>query len=119
MEIAGRAKVEVFDVSLALLVEYAPKLAADGLDPIEVFVTRGEFARVIRPSRRTTNRAPVIPPEAIVPAPPDLVTSRPARYGSGQGSIPITPAPAIDFSPPPRAPIDPSRRWRGTGGRTS
>jgi len=117
VEIAGRAEVEVFDVSLALLVEYAPKLAADGQDPIEVFVTRGRFAGFIRPSRRTRNQAPVIPPEAIIPAPPDLLTSRPARYGTGQGSIPVTPAARIDFSPPPRVPIDPSRRGRGTGGR--
>jgi hypothetical protein len=117
VEIAGRAEVDVFDVSLALLVGYAPKLAAEGLDPIEVFVTRGEFAGFIRPSRRLANRAPVIPPEELIPAPPELVTSRPARYGTGQGSIPITPALAIDFSPPPRTPIDPRRRGRGTGGR--
>jgi hypothetical protein len=118
VEIASRAEVEVFDVSLALLTEYAPTLAADGLDPVETFVTKGRFARFIRPSRRTRNRAPVIPPEALVPAPPDLGTSRPARYGTGQGSIPITPAPAINFSPPPRVPIDPHRRGRGTGGHT-
>jgi hypothetical protein len=117
VEIAGRAEVDVFEVSLALLVEYAPRLAADGQDPIAVFVTRGEAAGFIRPSRRTTNRAPIIPPEALVPAPPDLVTSRPARYATGQGSIPITPALAIDFSPPPRVPIEARRRGRGTGGR--
>jgi hypothetical protein len=117
-EIAGRAGVAVFDVSLALLVEYAPKLAADGLDPIEVFVTRGAFAGFIRPSRRTQNQAPIIPSEAIIPAPPDLLTSRPARYGTGQGSIPITPAAAIDFTPPHPPPLGSSRRWRGTGGRT-
>lgn len=117
VEIAGRAKVEVFDVSLSLLVEYAPILAADGLDPVETFVSKGRFARFIRPNRRTKNQAPVLPADAIIPAPPDLVTSRPARYGTGQGSIPIIPAPALDFSPPPRTPIDPARRGRGTGGR--
>jgi hypothetical protein len=117
VEIAGRAEVDVFEVSLSLLVEYAPILAHDGHDPIETFVTKGRFARFIRPSRRTQIQAPVIPPEAIIPAPPDLVTSRPARYGTGQGSIPITPAPTLDFSPPPHAPIDPGRRGRGTGGR--
>lgn len=118
VEIAGRAEVDVFEVSLALLVEYAPQLAADGQDPIAVFVERGRFARFIRPSRRTRNQAPVIPPEDIIPAPPNLGTSRPARYGTGQGSIPITPASAINFSPPPRVPIDPGRRGRGTGGRS-
>jgi hypothetical protein len=110
VEIAGRAEVDVFAVSLPLLVAYAPRLAAEGRDPITVFVTEGTFARFIRPSRRTENRAPVIPAEAIIPAPRDLLTSRPARYGSGQGSIPITPAATIDFSPPPRHPIEPSRR---------
>jgi hypothetical protein len=118
VEIAGRAEVDVFEVSLSLLVEYAPRLAADGLDPVDTFVTKGRFARFIRPSRRTRNLAPIIPPEAIIPAPPDLMTSRPARYGTGQGSIPITPAPALVFSSPPRVPIDPRRRGRGTGGRT-
>jgi Transposase DDE domain len=118
VEIAGRAEVDVFEVSLALLVEYAPQLAADGQDPIAVFVERGRFARFIRPSRRTRNQAPVIPPEDIIPAPLNLSTSRPARYGTGQGSIPITPASAINFSPPPRMPIDPGRRGRGTGGRS-
>ena len=116
-EIAGRAGVDVFDVSLSLLVTYAPALAADGLDPVEVFVTRGRFAGFIRPSRRRTNQAPVISPEKIIPAPPELMTSRPARYGTGQGSISITPAPCIDFSPPHPPPIDPTRRGRGTGGR--
>jgi hypothetical protein len=117
VEIAGRAEVDVFEVSLPLLIAYAPRLAADGLDPVEVFVTRGRFAGFIRPSRRRTNQAPVIPPEAILPAPPDLVTSRPARYGTGQGSIPITPALTIDFSPPHPPPLAPARRGRGTGGR--
>lgn len=118
VEVAGRAQVEVFDVSLALLVAYAPILAADGLDPVAVFVERGRFAGFIRPSRRTRNQAPVIPPAAIIPAPLDLCTSRPARYATGQGSIPITPARAMTFAPPARAPIDPARRGRGTGGRS-
>lgn len=118
VEIAGRAEVNVFEVSLALVVEYAPILAAEGQDPIAVFVTRGRFARFIRASRRTENHAPVLPPDVLIPAPPDLVTSRPARYATGQGSIPIIPAQTLDFSPPPRTPVDPLRRGRGTGGRS-
>jgi hypothetical protein len=118
VEIAGRAKVDVFDVSLTLLVQYAPLLAADGQDPVEVLVTRGRLGGFIRPSRRTINRAPTIPPTSIRPAPPDLVTSRPARYGTGQGSIAITPPRTLIFSPPPHLDIDPARRGRGTGGRT-
>lgn len=118
VEIAGRAQVEVFDVSLTLLVQHAPLLAAAGRDPVDVFVTQGEFARFIRPSRRTKNQAPIIPPEAIIPAPPDLVTSRPARSGTGQGRLPITPAAAIDFSPPTPVPIDAKRRGGGRERRT-
>ncbi len=110
VEIAGRAQVAVFDVSLALLVAYAPLLAADGLDPVETFVCKGRMAGFIRPSRRTQNKAPVIPTEDLHPAPPHLVTSRPARYPPGQGSHPITPATALDFSPPQPRPLDPTCR---------
>jgi Transposase DDE domain len=114
-EIAGRAQVAVFDVSLALLVSEAPRLAAAGRDPLEVFVTEGRRAGLIRPSRRITRTVPTIDLDAYHPLPPDLVLTRPARYGTGQGSIPITPAAEVIHHPPPRAPIPPERRHRGGG----
>jgi hypothetical protein len=76
LEIAWKAGVDPFEVSMELLVEYAPQLAADGQDPVELFVERGRFLRFIRPSRRTIIRAPQIPLEAIVPMPPHLVLVR-------------------------------------------
>jgi hypothetical protein len=114
VEIAGRAEVDVFDVSLSLVVQHAPLYAAAGRDPIAAIVKDGRLAKFIRPARRTTTQAPVIPLEALQPAPVGLVTSRRARYATGQGTIPITPARTLDVTPPPRVPIDPARRSHKT-----
>jgi len=92
LEIAGRAGVEVDDVSIALLAQDAPRLAAAGLDPVQVFVTDGRRLGYIRPSRRTQNHAPHIRPALLALPPPDLPVSRPAHYCS-------PPLPA-DFAPP-------------------
>lgn len=80
MEIAGRAQVPPFDVSMSLLVEYLPHLAAEGKDPVTFFVTRGRTARFIRPSTRTHIVAPHIPPDSIIPLPPDFELVRTPRY---------------------------------------
>jgi hypothetical protein len=80
LEIAGRAGVDPFDVSMALLVEYAPHYAYTGQDPVEVFVKQGRELRFIRPSNRTRVEAPVIDPAEIAPLPPDLVLVREPRY---------------------------------------
>lgn len=80
LEIAQRAGVGLFDVSLALLVEYGPRYAAEGQDPIEVFVRQGRELHFIRPSTRTQVRAPVIPPESLQPLPADLVLTRTPRH---------------------------------------
>lgn len=58
LEIAGRAGVDVFDVSLPLLVRYLPVFAARGEDPVAIFVERGRRAGFIRPSRRIVIIAP-------------------------------------------------------------
>ena len=80
LEIAWRAGVDPFEVSIALLVEYAPHYAAEGRDPVEIFVERGRFLRFIRPSRRTIIEAPSIPEGAMAPLPPDVVLTRQPRY---------------------------------------
>jgi len=80
VEIAGRAGVDVFDVSLQLLVEYAPRCAADGDDVVTIFVERGRALGFIRPSTRLRPRAPVIASELITPCPPDLILVRQPRY---------------------------------------
>ena len=79
-EIAGRAQVDLFDVSMALLVQEFPTFAADGQDPIAAFVTYGRAARYIRPSSRTRRTAPALPATGICPLPADLVLHRPPRY---------------------------------------
>lgn len=54
-EVARRAAVEVFDVSLRLLVQYLPELVAAGEpDPIGLIVERRAYGGFIRPSRRIT-----------------------------------------------------------------
>jgi len=82
MEIAGRANVDPFDVSMQLLIRYLPALAADGTDPITLFVQRGRFARFIRPASRLRATAPDIPFHLLSPPPPDLVLSRTPRYAA-------------------------------------
>ena len=80
LEIARKAGVDPFEVSISLLVEYAPQYAYEGRDPVEIFVKRGRELGFIRPSRRTRIHAPTIPDEAILPAPPDLTLTRIPRY---------------------------------------
>jgi hypothetical protein len=79
LEIAGRAGVDPFDVSLALLVQYVPQYAYAGQDPVAVFVREGRALGFIRPSRRTVIQAPTIPPSQICLAPPNLVLERVPR----------------------------------------
>jgi hypothetical protein len=80
MEIAGRAEVDPFDVSMQLLIEYLPKLAAGGEDPIATFIKYGRQVRFIRPSSRLRTEVPTIPPDQFTPLPPGLILSRTPRY---------------------------------------
>jgi hypothetical protein len=80
IEIAGRAEVDLFDVSLPLLIEYFPHYARAGTDPIDLFVECGRELRFIRPSSRHETKAPVIPLEAYHALPPDLLLEREPRY---------------------------------------
>ena len=68
LEIAVRAEVDIFDVSMPLLVRYLPLFAAQGEDPVAAIVERGHDAGFIRPSRRiryTTPDPPLAPSEPI------------------------------------------------------
>lgn len=80
MEVAGRADVDPFDVSMQLLIQYLPRLAARGQDPIETFITYGRQVRFIRPSSRLRTETPTVPLDQIRPLPPDLVLRRKPRY---------------------------------------
>jgi hypothetical protein len=79
-EIAGRAEVDPFEVSLPLLVAYLPRFAARGLDPVAAFLANAHTLGFIRPSRRTRIDAPTVPPEAVSALPPDLILTRPPRH---------------------------------------
>lgn len=79
-QIARRAGIDVFDVSLTLLLRDLPYLLRDGDgDPIAQLaalpVVKGGY---LRPSRR---RRPVVPDDLpVTPPPEDLIRTRPARY---------------------------------------
>jgi len=98
LEIAGRAGVDPFDVSLALLVEEAPRYAQAGQDPVAAFVAHGRAAGYIRPSRRTVNLAPHIPRHQLTPLPPHLALVRPPRYAARRAG-PRSQSPAAVYTP--------------------
>jgi hypothetical protein len=81
LEIALRAEVDVFDVSLPLLVQYLPQFAARGEDPVEAVLACGRAAGFIRPSRRiryTTPDPPLAPAWTIGAVP---ITRTPRHAG--------------------------------------
>ena len=80
VEIAGQAGVAVDNVSVALLVAYLPQFVARGQDGVAAFVAQGRTLGFIRTSTRIRNRAPVLDPALVVPAPPGLVLMRAPRY---------------------------------------
>lgn len=80
LEIAARAGVDFFDVSLPLLLRYLPQFARAGHDPIAVIVASGGAAGLFRPARRVRIHAPHLAPDHLAPAPPDLVLVRTPRY---------------------------------------
>jgi hypothetical protein len=82
LEIAGRAGVDPFDVSLPLMVEYMPRWLAEGQDIITLFVEQGRDLRFIRPSRRIRVETPPIDPADYLPPPPDLILTRTPRYAN-------------------------------------
>jgi len=83
MEIAGRAGVDPFDVSLPLLVEYLPRW--NDIDFIGLMLQEGESGGFIRPSRRIRIQPPdIILADYILP-PPGLVTERTPRYAARKG----------------------------------
>ena len=80
LEVAGRAGVDPFEVSLPLLVQLLPELMAKGEDPIAILVAYGRRGGIIRPSRRTRVVGPTIDPAELALPPPDLVVAREPRY---------------------------------------
>jgi hypothetical protein len=79
LEIAARAEVDVYDVSVPLMVRYLPIFAAQGEDPIAAFVERGRAAGFIRPARRVVMQVPE-PPLAHAVSCGIVEVSRKPRY---------------------------------------
>ncbi len=80
MEVAFRAQVDAFEVSLPLLIDYLPQFSAHGRDGISECVRQGRTLGLIRPSTRTTVEAPEIPLTALLPLPAETILWCPPRY---------------------------------------
>jgi hypothetical protein len=85
MEIAVRAHVDPFEVSMALVVRAMPMLLASGQDPITLCVQRGRQLGFIRPSSRLHLQVPVIAAADIVARPADLALERTPCYPADAG----------------------------------
>jgi hypothetical protein len=85
LEIAARAEVEPFDVSMELLVRWVPRLAAAGRDWLTIVVDDGRRLGFIRPSRRRQLELPEVAPDDLLPLPPDLLRIRTPRYAQRNG----------------------------------
>jgi Transposase DDE domain len=77
VELAAHAQVEPFEVSLALLGRYVPRLL-HGEDPMEFLLTHGRAMGLIRPSSRTVIQAPVVPLQEVR-YPPEVLHPREAH----------------------------------------
>ncbi len=78
LEIAAKAEVDPFDVSLPLLVEYLP--AWSDIDFVALVVERGRAAGFIRPSRRIRIQTPPLDLNDYLPPPPNLCLAFEPRY---------------------------------------
>lgn len=76
VEIAAQAGVEVFDVSLDLLIRLTPGWLARGLTPAEQAVRFGRDLGLLRPSTRHRVQVPWIDPAWVVSPPSEAVQPR-------------------------------------------
>lgn len=106
-DIARRAGVDLFDVSIALLLRELPCYAARGEpDVLDQIIARGSYGGIIRPARRRTPSVPA--PLPVTPPPPDLARTRPPRYAGRRCG------PQGADRPLARCPARPSRDFVGT-----
>jgi len=100
-QLAAAARVDVFDVSLPLLLQVTPELVAQGEDPVAVVSQAKYTGGVIRPSRRKRMVCPI--PTGWAPIPEDLVREREPRYDrkNHQRTTPPSPTPPILSLAPP------------------
>jgi Transposase DDE domain len=88
LELAARAGVDPFEISLPLFLRVLPTLARAGQDPLTVLVERGEAAAILRPSRRTRIITPDVDHRTLIPAPPHLLLPRKPRYAHRKCAAP-------------------------------
>jgi hypothetical protein len=93
MEIARRARVDVFDVSMTILLRDLPRYLHAGIDDVIGYIaSRPKYGGIIRPSRRIRITVPDQLP--VTPPPPTLSWQRPARYANKpRGNKPRTASP--------------------------
>lgn len=84
MEVAFRAEVDPFEVSLPLLIETLPQWSASGRDAVAECVRQGRRLGLIRPCSRTQVQAPQVALTLLVAAPASLVLKREPHYPSEQ-----------------------------------
>jgi hypothetical protein len=102
LEIAARAGVDPFEVSLALLVQDFPDFLATEPDPIAAFIACGRQVGYIRPSTRIRIQAPDLPAR-LLPLPPDLPLVRTPRYAQHRSHRgPRLPRSHLRSTAPPR-----------------
>lgn len=82
-EVAAQAEVAIAEVSVPLLIETLPALAARHRDPLAILIAEARRFHIIRPTRRIPRTIPPIDPARYVRPPPDLVTERLPRYLDG------------------------------------
>ncbi len=80
MEVALRAQVDAFEVSLPLLIEALPQFGSQGRDGIAECVRQGRALGIIRSSTRLRIQAPDIPPEQLIPLPQTTALCRQPCY---------------------------------------
>lgn len=76
VEIAQQAGVEVFDVSVELLVRWVPGWIQRGLSPVPHAIQFGRQLGIIRPATRYRPQVPWIDPAWVVPPPEQAVQPR-------------------------------------------
>ncbi len=89
LEIAAKAEVDPFDVSLSLLVVYLPSWY--DVDFIQLVVDRGRQAGFIRPSRRIRIQTPPVDLHDYHPLPQDVCLVRDPRYAHRRSAPPADP----------------------------
>jgi Transposase DDE domain len=88
VQIASLAGVEVFDVSLPLLMDFLSQWNQQGEEGWRQCVEQGWRLGIIRPSSRLKVQAPQIPLQAYRPVPVGRTLVRPARYPGTQSGVP-------------------------------